>query len=251
MEENANANVQGAQENPQSANPADPAPAANGETQTTDPNAGGLTFDPEIQKFLDNQNVDTSDPKAAIELLARRNMKLRGHQQSKEEPKEDKGSKEIADVLNGGASQPSQTIEKPAPKDTTQPNLSELEIATVSMVVQSQYPDVKADANFYRSMINDGFMPIKNGSLNLRSVLDYAKYKQTLATAEATIKNAGPSAENIPSPSNQQEYAEVDEVGTMTKTAAENIVIFSNREKRAGRPVHPQLDEAINFLQRK
>ena len=264
MDQNASANVQAAQPNPAPApqgdvaNGTNPAPAAadvaKGATQTTDPGAGVAetkpSFDPEIQKFLDNQNIKTDDLTAAVTELAKRNMKLRGNS----EPQS------VAEVLNPKpqapekpASEPAQTPEKPAaqPQQTSQPhNLSDMDIATTSIFVKQQYPDVTADAEFYKSMIADGFRPTTpDGQINLKSVLNYAKYQQTLKTAEKAIADNQPKANQIPQPSNVPEYAQVDKVQTMTEQAAENIIMFSNQEKRYGRPVHPQLQEAEKFIQ--
>jgi len=259
MDPNANANVQGAQPNPAPAEPATSTAPANGtapadstsqsvnaagEAPQTTPVAGDSGFEPEIQKFLDNQNIKTDDLKAAITELAKRNMKLRG---SKPEVKES-----VADVLRPKAPEP-KAPEPPVeqPKPTSQPHtLSDMDIANVSMYVKSQCPDVTADAEFYKAMIADGFRPTTDdGQINLRSVMSYANYQQKLKSAEKAIAENQPSAGAIPQPSNAPEYAQVDKVQTMTEQAAENIVMFSNTEKRYGRPGHPQEQEAIAFLQ--
>lgn len=260
MDQNASANVQATQPAPTSApqsdvaNGANPAPAAadaaKGVSQTTDPGAGVAetkpSFDPEIQKFLDNQNIKTDDLTAAVTELAKRNMKLRGNS----EPQS------VADVLNPKpeAKTPDTQAQEPAksePQQTSQPHtLSDMDIATVSVFVKQQYPEVNADAEFYKSMIADGFRPTTaDGQINLKTVLSYAKYQQTLKAAEKAIADNQPKANQLPQPSNVPEYAQVDKVQTMTEQAAENIVMFSNQEKRYGRPVHPQLQEAEKFLQ--
>ncbi len=258
MDQNASANVQGAQANPvpaaaDTANVTNPTPAAadaaKGVSQTTDPGAGVAdtkpSFDPEIQKFLDNQNIKTDDLKAAVTELAKRNMKLRGSQSE---------AQSVAEVLKQPQT-PVKTEEPKAvqtePQQTSQPHtLSDMDIATVSMFIKQQYPDVTADAAFYKSMIADGFKPTTaDGGINLKSVQSYAAYKQKLAEAEKVIANNQPQANQIPQPSTAPEYANVDKVQTMTEQAAQNIILFSNREKRYGRPVHPQFDEAAKFLQ--
>lgn len=266
MDQNANANVPATQPAPapapqgDAANGTNPTPpagdVAKGATQPTDPGAGAgeaakPTFDPEIQKFLDNQNIKTDDPVAAITALAKRNMELRSG----------KPTQSVADVLNQKPETKPETSE-PAKAPETQPQeqkpetqqtshtLSDMEIANVSLFVKQQYPDVDANAEFYKSMIADGFRPTQSdGQINLKSVMSYAAYKQKLADAEKAIAANQPKAGQIPEPSNVPEYAQVDKVQTMDKTAAENIVLFSNQEKRYGRPVHPQLAEAEKFLQ--
>ena len=261
MDPNASANVPASQPDPTPAasnpvsapqgevangtNPTPPAgDVAKGAEQTTDPGAGGTDgFDPEVQKFLDNQNIKTDDLKAAVTELAKRNMKLRGQ---KSEPQS------VADVLNPKKEEPA---EKPAEPQTQEPkpsqphNLSDMDIATVSLFVKQQYPDVKTDAEFYKSMIADGFQPTKDGQINLKSVMSYAAYRQKLADADKAIAQNQPQANQLPQPSNVPEYAQVDRVQTMTEQAAQNIVLFSNQEKRYGRPIHPQYDEAVKFLQ--
>lgn len=260
MDQNASANVQAPQPAPapapqgdvaNGANPVSPAgEPAKGAEQTTDPGAGVAdskpSFDPEIQKFLDNQNIKTDDLAAAVAELAKRNMKLRS------EPKTETQS--VADVLNPKpetpAPQPAQEPAKTEQPQTSQPHgLSDMDIATVSLFVKQQYPDVKTDAEFYKAMIADGFQPTKDGQINLKSVMSYAAYKQKLSDAEKAIASTQPQAEQIPQPSNVPEYAQVDKVQTMTEQAAENIIMFSNSEKRYGRPIHPQYDEAVRFLQ--
>lgn len=261
MDQNANANVQATQPAPapapqgDAANGTNPTPpagdVAKGATQTTDPGAGEAkpSFDPEIQKFLDNQNIKTDDLTAAVTELAKRNMKLR----SNAEP-----TQSVADVLNQKpetkSPEPAQAQEpekKPEPQQTSPTHqLSDMDIANVSMFVKQQYPDVTADAAFYKDMIADGFKPVNSdGQINLKGVLSYAKYKQTLLTAEKTIKANEPQAGNIPQPSNQPEVAQVDRVQTMTADAAANIIMWHNQQKRYGQPGHPQYEEAVKFLQ--
>lgn len=263
MDQNASANVQATQPDPapapqsDAANGTNPAPAAadvaKGATQTTDPGAGGAatpSFDPEIQKFLENQNIKTDDLTAAVTELAKRNMKLR----SNSEPQS------VAEVLNPKPQAPEKTEipaeqkpveQNPEPRQTSQTHqLSDMDIANVSMFVKQQYPDVTADAAFYKDMIADGFKPMNSdGQINLKGVLNYAKYKQTLLTAEKTIRSNEPQAENLPQPSSQPEVAQVDKVQTMDANAAENIIMWHNQQKRYGRPGHPQYEEAVRFLQ--
>lgn len=261
MDPNASANVQAPQSDPSlaavndandtnpSAQPAQPAEAdAKGATQTTDPGAGADSgFDPEVQKFLDNQNIKTDDLKAAVTELAKRNMKLRGGQTE--------NAQSVADVLNPKpAAEPVSEKEpekKPEPTpQTSQHTLSDTDIATVSLIVKQQYPDITADAEFYKSMIADGFKPTTaDGQIDLRHVMSYANYRQKLVEADKAIAANQPQAENIPQPSTAPEYAEVDQVQNMTEQAAQNIIMFSNRERKYGRPIHPQTDEATKFLQ--
>lgn len=264
MDPNANANVQVTQPNPapapqsDTANGTNPTPpageAAKGATQPTNPVAAGTPgFEPEIQKFLDNQNIKTDDLHAAVAELAKRNMKLRGQNQANP-------TQEVADVLNPAPQKPEQkpaepvsdnnVTNTPEQKPASQPHtLSDMDIANVSMFVKSQYPDVKADAEFYKAMIADGFQPTRDGQINLKSVMSYAAYKQKVADAEKAIAANQPQAGQLPQPSNAPEYAKVDQVQTMNETAAQNIIMFSNNEKRFGRPIHPQYEEAVKFIQ--
>lgn len=141
MDQNASANVQATQPDPTSApqsdvaNGTNPTPAAagvaKGATPTTDPGAGVAkpSFDPEIQKFLDNQNIKTDDPIAAISELAKRNMELRSN----------KPTQSVADVLNQKPEAKAPEPEKPAtpapePQQTSH-TLSDMEIANVSLFV--------------------------------------------------------------------------------------------------------------------
>lgn len=262
MDQNASANVQGSPANPASAPQGDAAnanvqaPAAaeanTGASQTTDPGAGVAdskpSFDPEIQKFLDNQNIKTDDLTAAVTELAKRNMKLRGSQSE---------AQSVAEVLKQPAAparpaEPVEPVKQPEPQQTSQPhNLSDMDIATVSLFVKQQYPDVTTDAEFYKSMIADGFRPTTpDGQINLKAVTSYAAYKQKLADADKAIAANQPQASSIPQPSTAPEqFADVEKVQTMTEQAAQNIVLFSNQEKRYGRPGHPQYNEAVKFLQ--
>jgi len=274
MDQNASANVQVTQPDPTPAPQGDvangttPAPAAAdvaaGATPKTDPGAGGAgnSFDPEIQKFLDNQNIKTDDLAAAVTELAKRNMKLRGNsepqsvaevlnQKPQTQPSVADQVKEAAGQTSGQA--PEQKPEqKPEPQQTSTHQLSDMDIANVSLFVKQQYPDVTTDAAFYKDMIADGFKPISSdGQINLKSVMSYAKYKQTLLTAEKTIKANEPQAGQIPQPSTQPEVAQVDRVQTMDDDAAANIIMWHNQQIRYGRPGHPQYEEAVKFLQDK
>lgn len=255
MDQNASANVQGTQSDPAPAPQAAPANDTNvttpagesttGASQTTDPGAG-VSFDPEIQKFLDNQNIKTDDLKSAVTELAKRNMKLRSSQPAQE-------TQSVADVLNQKPVEPTpEPVKQPEPQQTSQPKhtLSDMDIANVSLFVKQQYPSVTTDAKFYTEMIADGFRPTTaDGQINLKGVMAYAAYRQKVADAEKAIADNQPKANQIPQPSNVPEYAQVDQVQTMTEQAAQNIVLFSNQEKRFGRPIHPQYNEAVKFLQ--
>ena len=271
MDQNASANVPASQSDPgvasapantqtTPANDTTTTPpagdAAKGAVQTTDPGAGVAdkkpSFDPEIQKFLDNQNIKTDDMAAAITELAKRNMKLRGNNSE---------AQSVAEVLNPQAKpaekpaeQPAQTPEKPAeqtPPQTSQPHtLSDMDIATVSLFIEKQFPSVKTDAQFYKDMIADGFRPTTaDGQINLRSVQSYAAYKQKLADAAKAIADNQPKAGQLPQPSNAPETANVDRVQTMTADAAGQIIMWHNNQTRMGQPGHPQYEEAVKFLQ--
>ena len=260
MDEDANANAQGTQPNPapeasSAANDTNPSTDAKDGDQKADPQAG-VTFEPEIQKFLDNQNIKTDDLQAAVTELAKRNMKLRG-KQNEPSVAEVLGKKEEPKVENPIAQAMGQTQPVTAPQSAPQPTQptqqtsqprvpSDMDIANVSMFVKQQYPDVTT----YQSMINDGFKPVTaDGQINLKSVLSYANYQQKLLTAEKTIKASEPQAGQIPTPSNEPEYAKVDTVKNMDETAAQNIVMWSNNEKKFGRPIHPQSSQAVQYLQ--
>lgn len=270
MDPNANANVQATPADPvaspqtPTANATNPVPpagdTANAPAQPTDPGAGrtsSVSFDPEVQKFLDNQNIKTDDLQAAVAELAKRNMALRNPKNTEPQPS-------ALEVLKGGkktetapATEPVQQTQSAQPAQPAQPSepkpshsLSDMDIANVSMFVKQSYPDVKADAEFYKAMQADGFKPVTaDGEINLKSVMNYANYKQKLIDAEKAIAANQPKAGQIPQPSNTVEYAQVDRISTMDKNAAENIVMFSNRERRYGRPGHPQEKEAVAFLQ--
>ena len=195
-------------------------------TENTQAPSVDLQLDEATQKDLSNQNI-TGTPAEMINALVERNKSLRN------EPKEKPEA--VAEVL------------KPTAETPAQPKLSDLEIASVALIVQNQYKDVKVDKQFYEDMIKDGFQPIgKDGGIKLDNVSRYAAYKQKLAEAERVIKeNPAP----IPSPTNTIDKGPIDNVQNMTVTAAQNIILFSNQEKRYGRAAHPQYDEAVKFLQ--
>lgn len=215
------------------ANGTNPPSVATDDAKATQPTST-TSFDPEIQKFLDNQNIKTDNLQEAVAELARRNMKLRS------QPKQ-----EVADVLK-----------EPEPKaPETQPSqphtLSDMEIASVSLFVKQQYKDVTADADFYKAMIADGFKPTNpDGQINLKGVMSYAAYKQKLIDAEKAIASSGPQANQLPQPTNVPDKNKTELVQNMTELAAQNIIMFSNAEKRYGRPVHPQYEEAVKFIQK-
>lgn len=201
-------------------------PQVNGDVQAAP------SFDEATQKYLDNQNIKGTTNEIVAELV-RRNQSFRNGQQT------------IKETLNPTPSaetpvQPQQTVQS---SQTPQRQLSDLEIASVSMYVQNQYKDVTVDAQFYKDMIADGFQPMKSdGTISLDNVVKYASFKDKLARAEQAIQAAP-----IPSPSNAIETSAPIE--QMTETAAQNIIIESTREARYGRPRHPQYDQAVEFIQ--
>lgn len=212
------------------------------ESPVATPVTNGLQLGEDIQKFLSNQNINSTDPNEIITTLVHRNQSLRSGKPV--------DNTDVMNVLSGNDKQVAPAPEpalsaSPAP---TSGKLSDIEIKTVEMLVQNQYKDVRADADFYREMVNSGFKPVSSdGSINLQNVLDYAKYKQTLSDAQKTIESARTAAV-IPDPTNEVQPMSVP-IQTMTEQAAQNIIIWSNQEKRYGRPVHSQYDEAVKFIQ--
>lgn len=211
---------------------ASPAPAETEATTTPEPN--GLQLDADTQKYLSNQNI-TGTASEVIAALVKRNQQIRN------EPK----TQAVAEVLN--QTEPEKT-QQPAPTSTH--TLSDMDIYTTQMLVEKQYPDVKVDANFYKEMLDAGINPMSGQEINLNRVFKYAEMKQKIASAEKAIAQASQPAA-VPSPlntvdTNTNSPAQVQE---MTKTAAENIIVWSAQEKRYGRAPHPQLEEATRFLQ--
>lgn len=246
MEPNANA-VSAPVENAapvQAAAPSTPAeelaaPAA-AETTTTAPVTNGLQLGDDIQKFLANQNIKSTDPNEIITTLVHRNQSLRSGKPA--------DNVEVKDVLSANEPQVAPAQEQTSPAPTSQKNLSDIEIKTVEMLVKNQYKDVTANADFYREMISEGFKPVsQDGSINLQTVLSYANYKQKLSDAQKAIE-AAQSPSVIPEPTNQVQTISAP-VQTMTEQAAQNIIIWSNQEARYGRPRHSQYQEAVEFIQ--
>lgn len=214
-------------------------PAA-AEQTTAAPVTNGLQLGEDIQKFLTNQNIKSTDPNEIITTLVHRNQSLRSG----------KTDNDAASVLLGNDQQvaPAQTQAPAAAPAPTSQKFSDIEIKTVEMLVKNQFKDVTADADFYRSMINDGFKPVsQDGSINLQNVLNYAKYRQTMSDAEKTISAAQNTAV-IPEPTNDVQTMSTP-VQTMNELAAQNIIIWSNQETRYGRAPHPQYEEAVKFIQ--
>lgn len=221
--------------------PAQPTPSeqvapteAEGTDNTQAPGAE-LQLDEATQKYLANQNI-SGTPSEMVSELVKRNQAFRN------EPKETKETKQkteaVAEVLKADSA-----AETPAHPT----GLSDLDIANVALIVQNQYKDVKVDAQFYKDMIADGFKPVgDDGEIKLRNVTRYAAYKQKLAEAEKAIES---NPTPIPSPTNAIDNEPTAPVKEMTTLAAQNIVLFSNKEKRFGRAPHPQYEEAVKFLQ--
>jgi hypothetical protein len=124
-----------------------------------------------------------------------------------------------------------------------------MDIVMTQMAVEKQYPDVKVDANFYKEMIADGINPMNGQEINLNRVFKYAEYKQKLANADKAIASANTPA-NIPSPSNTiDDNSPIQSPEVMDKLAAENIIVWSAQQEKYGRPPHPDLARAKQFLQ--
>ena len=204
---------------------ASPAPAETEVTATPEP-----TFDEATQKYLENQNIKGT-PNEIVAELVKRNQQLRN------QPKVEA----VQEVLKQDTPE--------APAATAPHALSDMEIMTTQMIVEKQYPDVKVNADFYKEMIADGINPMNGQEINLNRVFKYAEYKQKLANADKALAAANQPA-NIPSPSNTiDDNSPIQNVQTMDKTAAENIILWSAQQERYGRAPHPQLQQAKEFLQ--
>ena len=231
MDENANAvNVtpEAAPQGPATQAPAaeaSPAPVETGTTATPE-----ATLDEATQKYLDNQNIKGT-PTEMIAELVKRNQAFRN------QPKES-----VAEVLK-------QEPKQEAAPQTAGPALSDMDIVMTQMAVEKQYPDVKVNADFYKEMIADGINPMNGNQIALDRVYKYAEYKQKLAAADKAIAAAGQPA-NIPDPINNVDNGSpIQNVQTMDKLAAENIIVWSAQQERFGRAPHPQLQQAKDFLQ--
>lgn len=206
---------------------ASPAPAETVVSATPEP-----TYDEATQRYLENQNIKGT-PNEIVAELVKRNQQLRN------QPKVEA----VQDVLKQEPEAPAPSA--PAPQHT----LSDMEIMTTQMLVEKQYPDVKVDANFYKEMIADGINPMNGQEINLNRVFKYAEYKQKLANADKAV-SAVNSPANIPSPSNTiDDNSPVQNVQTMDRLAAENIITWSAQQQRYGKSRHPQYQQAVDFLQ--
>jgi hypothetical protein len=206
---------------------ASPAPAEPVVTAAPEP-----TFDEATQKYLENQNIKGT-PNEIVAELVKRNQQLRN------QPKVEA----VHEVLKQEPAAPAQ------PAQAAPHTLSDMDIMTTQMLVEKQYPDVKVDANFYKEMIADGINPMSGQEINLNRVFKYAEMKQKLANADKAIASANQPA-NIPSPSNTiDDNSPIQNVQTMDKLAAENIILWSAQQERYGKAPHPQLSEAKQFLQ--
>lgn len=206
---------------------ASPAPAETVVSTTPEP-----TFDEATQKYLENQNIKGT-PNEIVAELVKRNQQLRN------QPKVEA----VQDVLKTEPEAPAASAAQ-APQHT----LSDMDIVMTQMAVEKQYPDVKVDANFYKEMIADGINPMNGQEINLNRVFKYAEYKQKLANADKALASANTPA-SIPSPSNTiDDNSPIQNVQTMDKLAAENIVLWSAQQQRYGKAPHPQLQQAKEFL---
>lgn len=201
---------------------------------TAAPVTNGLQLDEATQKYLSNQNI-IGNPTEVIVELVRRNQSLRSAPKA-EQPKE-----KVADIIRP------ETEVKPAATDQTSTGLSDMNIMTTQMLVERQFPDVKADAAFYKEMIADGFNPMNGNEIDLNRVFKYAGMKQKIISAEKAISAAQQPA-NIPSPSNTVDTS-MDRIENMTYEQARGIIVMSARENSYGRNGHPQLEEAKRIVQ--
>lgn len=243
MDPNANAvgvTPEAAPQGPATQTPTAEASPVGAETEATAaPQSNGIELDEATQKYLLNQNINGS-PSEVIAELVKRNQSFRN------QPKVE----EVAEVLKQ-TEQPAQPTQPVQPTHNAQPqpqhSLTDQDIWTTQLIVERQYPDVKVDSNFYKQMISDGWNPMRNGEIDIKRVMKYAEQQQKLARADKIL--AQQPAE-IPSPTNSVDSTgPIAPVAQMTKTAAENIILFSNQEKRYGRSAHPQYEEAVKFLQ--
>jgi hypothetical protein len=141
----------------------------------------------------------------------------------------------------------------PAPKGPSQ-----MDIVNMKVFLENTHKDVAPEKlgtkEFYDGMRKMGFSPVTStGEWNVTAIQTYADIvakDETITKLKAEVEKKPTST--IPDVNNS--ILPVDEsaqkVQTMTEAAAANIIIASNAAQRAGKPVHPQFQEAKAYMEK-
>lgn len=150
------------------------------------------------------------------------------------------------------------------PETQTQPTtaspisrtISEIDIVNMKNYLESQHKDVDASKlgtkEFYAEMREFGLSPVTaTGDWNLQAINRYAgvvAQREKIAQLENDIKNRPTTT--IPTATDTIERIDetAQRVDNMTEQAAQNIIIASNRARKTGGAIHPQYQQAVDFM---
>lgn len=149
--------------------------------------------------------------------------------------------------------QPETQTQAPSPISRT---ISEIDIVNMKNYLESQHKDVDASKlgtkEFYAEMREFGLSPVTaTGDWNLQAINRYAgvvAQREKIAQLENDIKNRPTTT--IPTATDTIERIDetAQRVDNMTEQAAQNIIIASNRARKTGGAIHPQYQQAVDFM---
>lgn len=219
------------------------------------------------KNYLKSQGIESFDQAGLTKLIdAHKNLR----EKKAETPAP--AATAVADALaQATGQQPVQTpapaepapVQTPAPQDPAQPQAqptqnpvqalpNQVEIYNMTNSLVTQFPELSdkiKSGDLYKDMASLGLTPVANGHFNLDAVLNYASRENENAVLKAKVAQLeSPSTEDIPSATARPVDTTAPTVQTMDMNSAQIIVMESNKAARFGQPVHPQYEQAVNFL---
>lgn len=141
--------------------------------------------------------------------------------------------------------------QQPAQPTTTSALPSELEIFNFTNTLTTMYPKIKdniTSGQLFKDMGDMGIAPASSGKFNVQAVLKFAELQNKQYELQAQLDESNkPSASAVPDAN-----LSVDSTQPISQTLdmnqAQNIVLWSNSQAKIGKPVHPQFEQAKEFL---
>lgn len=235
---------------------------APGSTETKPEFSFDAVLTDEDKSYLKSQGVDKFDGEGIKKFVAS-HKSLRAEKKSDVNP--NGASEALAAAMGQPVQQPAVTpqatqdtnasntqqpvAQQPAAQENAMP--SQVEIFNFTNSLAGMYPAIKDNINngqLFKDMGDMGIAPASGGSFNVQSVLNFAKLQNEQATLRQQLEEATkPSAGVVP-----EARLDVDTtqptVTQLDDNSASQIILWSNSQKKFGKPVHPQFEDAQRYF---
>lgn len=212
--------------------------------------------------YLKSQGVDSFDAQGIKKLVAHhkqlRSKKQETNQQDSLDTVVQQAVQPAQQPVEGqqptqGGSFPEQQPQQPVQPQSEQPTQvtpDPFEVATVGMVVKNQYPEVEP-TNVIKEMTDLGISILdSNGRLDMQRISKYAGIVNDRVQKEKQLAElTKPAPTSTPDLKPESVDLNAPQVETMDNKSAYAILSWSTQQQKLGKPVHPQLDAAKQFIQ--